>query len=704
MPEPPYFDDAQEYAANIRREANEKAALRRMAANERYSATIQQEAREKAEKKRIAANNRMKKNRQQRTEEEKAVANELNKLRMQESREKKTEEEKAAEKELDRLRKQLSREERTEEEKAADREEDRLRRQEARARRTEEEKEADNLANRLNMAVVRGAQTEEERAVRNARNRDHMRGWRSNLENVALEQHRRRLREQQDYSHLPIGRQCHWEYFDSSLIEVFSVDSEGEFECHHCHAKGYFYHENQGSKTQPHMGQLCCNKGDMTLPSLPPLPERLEELLTADTAQAKLFRKNTRYCNAQMAFGSIQVNEQTVTDSGPAAFRVCGQMYRRVGPLRNAQNKPPCTSQTYFHDPQFQDIHRAQRNRELPPAQVEAYRDLFRLLREIIEQDADNNLLRSYLIIDEFIETNGLDPDDHAVVLLDSIPTGEHPGRYNLPTAPEVALLLTDDIPNRVTGKQVVMQLRDNGAENVLQFIPYENVNYETVMYPLLFPHGEATRWYKGYTNPNTGKKVSLRAYVRHLMQDFANRDNYLLRYNKLWQQYILDMYERNEAYELQYLRSPAGQKQIRAELYNGLADNIRATDGDATNVGRVTVLPASFTGSDRWYHKKYKNAMALVAKYGKPTFFITFTFDVNCPEVQRKLHPGQSPYDRPHLVNRIFQGKRKQLMKELTKDGIFGGPVAHVHVVEFQKRGAPHLHLLLWVSDISTK
>ena len=92
-------------------------------------------------------------------------------------------------------------------------------------------------------------------------------------------------------------------------------------------------------------------------------------------------------------------------------------------------------------------------------------------------------------------------------------------------------------------------------------------------------------------------------------------------------------------------------------------------------------------------------NAMALVAKYGKPTFFLTFTMDVKCNEVTSQLKPGQTPYDRPDLLNRIFAAKRKELMEEIVKNEIFGKVIANVSVVEFQKRGAPHLHLLIWVS-----
>eukprot|EP00985_Skeletonema_marinoi_P001841 scaffold738_cov112-Skeletonema_marinoi.AAC.1 len=87
---------------------------------------------------------------------------------------------------------------------------------------------------------------------------------------------------------------------------------------------------------------------------------------------------------------------------------------------------------------------------------------------------------------------------------------------------------------------------------------------------------------------------------------------------------------------------------------------------------------------------------MALVAKYGKPTFFLTFTMDVKCNEVTSQLQPGQTPYDRPDLLNRIFAAKRKRLMEEIVKNEIFGKVIANVSVVEFQKRGAPHLHLLI--------
>ena len=104
-------------------------------------------------------------------------------------------------------------------------------------------------------------------------------------------------------------------------------------------------------------------------------------------------------------------------------------------------------------------------------------------------------------------------------------------------------------------------------------------------------------------------------------------------------------------------------------------------------------------TGSDRWYHSAYSDAMALVRIYGKPDFFITFTFNINCPEVKAELEPGQNPFDRPDILCRVFNQKRNEFLKDI-KRGVLGVYKAHVSVIEFQKRGAPHAHTLVWIED----
>ncbi len=87
---------------------------------------------------------------------------------------------------------------------------------------------------------------------------------------------------------------------------------------------------------------------------------------------------------------------------------------------------------------------------------------------------------------------------------------------------------------------------------------------------------------------------------------------------------------------------------------------------------------------------------MAVVRQVGKPDFFQTFTCNPNWTEIVENLMPGESPQDRPDLVNRVFRLKLEELKKDLFKRKFLGRTVAHIYVIEFQKRGLPHAHILI--------
>jgi len=47
-------------------------------------------------------------------------------------------------------------------------------------------------------------------------------------------------------------------------------------------------------------------------------------------------------------------------------------------------------------------------------------------------------------------------------------------------------------------------------------------------------------------------------------------------------------------------------------------------------------------------------------------------------------------------IWSHVFVSKLQHLLDELLKKGIFGEVVANIHVIEWQKRGLPHAHILL--------
>ena len=91
-----------------------------------------------------------------------------------------------------------------------------------------------------------------------------------------------------------------------------------------------------------------------------------------------------------------------------------------------------------------------------------------------------------------------------------------------------------------------------------------------------------------------------------------------------------------------------------------------------------------------------YQDAMSIVRKYGKPDLFLTFTCNPKWKEIEEQLFPGQTPYDRPDLVSRIFKLKLDALTVDILKKHVLGRAVAHIFVIEFQERGLPHCHMLI--------
>nr|AAQ56555.1 hypothetical protein OSJNBa0070J19.12 [Oryza sativa Japonica Group] len=59
---------------------------------------------------------------------------------------------------------------------------------------------------------------------------------------------------------------------------------------------------------------------------------------------------------------------------------------------------------------------------------------------------------------------------------------------------------------------------------------------------------------------------------------------------------------------------------------------------------------------------------------------------------------PGQHSADRPDIINRVFHVKLHLFMDDIVKKKFFGPVTAVVYTIEFQKRGLPHVHIILWL------
>ncbi|GBO03346.1 hypothetical protein AVEN_171029-1 [Araneus ventricosus] len=216
--------------------------------------------------------------------------------------------------------------------------------------------------------------------------------------------------------------------------------------------------------------------------------------------------------------------------------------------------------------------------------------------------------------------------------------------------------------------------------------------------YPLLFPRGECS-WNTGMEHVEerrTAKRTRV-TQLQYYAYRLSQRNGFSILHNsgKLFQQYIVDAYVKTEGSRLHFLRQ--NQKDLRIELYRGLLDALECrAHNENIRTGKLIILPSSFQGSPRHMQQNYQDAMAMVRKFGKPDLFLTFTCNPSWSEILNSMEGVQRPEDRPDIIVRVFNMKLKELLEDICKHGIFGTVLAYIYVIEFQKRGLPHAHILL--------
>lgn len=297
--------------------------------------------------------------------------------------------------------------------------------------------------------------------------------------------------------------------------------------------------------------------------------------------------------------------------------------------------------------------------------------------------------------------------------------------RYNLPTANEVAVILPGTSANEP--RDIILRCRDGRLQRISDLHPA----YIPLQYPLLFPRGE-NGWYPemclimpegrpgqrhgghriedngGESGSDEGaaatqrgsRRLTLSRYVAYRIQTRPNESSALLRGGRLYTRFIVDMFASIDQQRLRYLEQQ--QPLFRAARFNNLEDaNMADPDNlDLNELGQRVFLPSSYTGGPRYMGQCYQDSMAVVRYWRKVDLFMTMTTNPQWPEIERELLPGQTAYDRPELVARVFQQKKKELLDLIRKKNIFGTSVAHIYTIEFQKRGLPHIHILVILKE----
>nr|CAD2173822.1 unnamed protein product [Meloidogyne enterolobii] len=163
----------------------------------------------------------------------------------------------------------------------------------------------------------------------------------------------------------------------------------------------------------------------------------------------------------------------------------------------------------------------------------------------------------------------------------------------------------------------------------------------------------------------------------------------------KLFQQWIVDQASKVEWERLEYIKKH--QKEICSSNYSNVEDFLKQKAvKSGAEIRKKIILPSTFIGGPRSMHENFMDAMAIVNETGKPDLFITFTCNPADPDILKCLFKNQTASDRPDIVTRVFNLKKKYLLELILNENIFGKVIGYCWVIEYQKRGLPHLHLLI--------
>ncbi|GJX76206.1 DNA helicase [Tanacetum coccineum] len=229
-----------------------------------------------------------------------------------------------------------------------------------------------------------------------------------------------------------------------------------------------------------------------------------------------------------------------------------------------------------------------------------------------------------------------------------------------------------------------------------------------SLQFPLLFIYGEQG-YHKGLKLVNTpkattkaNKQMSMNMYYSYQIHERVNQYTLLPRGGRLFQQYVVTAYCAIEQDRLDYILQ--NRSDIRNEYLSGLYDAITRGDRDGSDLGTRLVLTASFTGGPRYMYSHYLDALAIFRVHGNPSFLITFTCNAKWPEIEEYMEafPELTATDRADIVDRVFEKKVRDYIKFVRNTQTFGDITAVLYTIEFQKRGLPHCHSLLWVTGAS--
>nr|GEW93979.1 DNA helicase [Tanacetum cinerariifolium] len=368
-------------------------------------------------------------------------------------------------------------------------------------------------------------------------------------------------------------------------------------------------------------------------------PEYIKLLLTG-----RHFLQNIRAYNQMFTMTSLgaHIDDSINVGRGPYVFKISGQLYHWIGSLCPAEGEPPRFLQLCIYDT---DNEVDNRLRHFGGQNSILRRDIVKGLIELL--DAHNALVQLFRTAREKFVTQ--DVPDFKVRLYNVVGTRE----YELPTGDMLGAIVYEAGPEMEMDYDIVIEERSGHPQRVNKLHP----SYMSLQFPLLFIYGQ-----DGYSKDMKlagcsksasadERRLTMKAYYAYYLHDRVGCSNLLSRGGRLFQQYVVTAFCAIEQNGIDFVREH--QNDIRNEYLSGIYDAI-------------------IRGIVTW------------------------------PEISEYMedYPGLTSADRADVVDRVFEMKIHQFINFIRDAQPFGKIIAVLYTVEFQKRGLPHCHTLIWIDE----
>ncbi|KAH7701638.1 Protein Y46B2A.2, partial [Aphelenchoides avenae] len=408
----------------------------------------------------------------------------------------------------------------------------------------------------------------------------------------------------------------------------------------------------------------CCRHGKVHLEDPPNYPDELKQLLLREHPKWRKFRAHIRNSNSSVAFIGIRAKHVDL-GAGVPHFRIQGKVHTTFNHALHPQDEEDRSYGQLF----LVDTAEAVKRRVDDPRNEGMDAELAEIVDRVLRRH--NPYVGTYLTADELMKeararleqerrTRGefeLLPEPQVEIRFH--PRYEtDPRNYDLPQANEVAAIFTTDCDGLVPEAYVTVHERGKDIRR----IHYMNPMLEPAAFPLIYPSG-----CQGYTNginllTSDGKRtdISRREYASFRMAVRAGKFNPLHHRGRLFQEWAVSTFAFMEGDRMNFYK--LHQKELKADSYNL----------------RHFLEGLHFDGNPSW---------------PEITDVITVTME-DGEEFE------EYSTDRPDIIARVFDMKKDALMREVKELDCLGRLTAWIFVIEFQKRGLPHLHAILTLRD----